>query len=205
MKDLVILTACKDAEHALRGLLSRPAALGIREVTVDYFVHPQKDPGCRCAPDQILASQCSRYHHALVVFDCDGSGEQDPARAQALAEEVESRLATTGWEQRVRVVVIEPELEQWAWSDSPRVDEVLGWGGRSPTLRDWLRHQGYLHGSSTKAQPPKEAMAAALRHVRKPWSSRLFEELGRRVSVERCQEPSFTRLRAILADWFAAS
>ena len=46
MKDLVILVADKDLEHAMKGLLSRPEALGIRAVETDIFVEPQHDPAC---------------------------------------------------------------------------------------------------------------------------------------------------------------
>ena len=34
-KDLVVLAADKDMEYALKGLLSRPQALGIRKIEVD--------------------------------------------------------------------------------------------------------------------------------------------------------------------------
>jgi hypothetical protein len=46
MKDLVILAADKDMEFALRGLLARPEALGMRPVDLDLFVEPDHDPGC---------------------------------------------------------------------------------------------------------------------------------------------------------------
>ena len=46
MKDLVILAADKDMEHAPSGLLARPRALGIRPIAFDVFVHPEHDPGC---------------------------------------------------------------------------------------------------------------------------------------------------------------
>ena len=39
-KDLIVLVADKDMEHALKGLLARPAALGIRSVTRTFwFIH----------------------------------------------------------------------------------------------------------------------------------------------------------------------
>ena len=46
-KDLVVLVADKDMEHALKGLLGRPRALGIREIEADIRVHPRHDP-CVC-------------------------------------------------------------------------------------------------------------------------------------------------------------
>lgn len=41
-KDLIVLVADKDMEHALKGLLARPAALGIRSVNADILVHPHQ-------------------------------------------------------------------------------------------------------------------------------------------------------------------
>lgn len=43
-KDLVVLVPDKNMEASLRGLLSRCAALGLRDVTFDLFVHPERDP-----------------------------------------------------------------------------------------------------------------------------------------------------------------
>ena len=45
-KDLVILAADKDLEHALQGLLARPRALDIRPIAFDVFVHPRHDAAC---------------------------------------------------------------------------------------------------------------------------------------------------------------
>jgi len=39
-KDLVVLVADKNIEFAVKGLLSRPRALGVRPITSDFFVHP---------------------------------------------------------------------------------------------------------------------------------------------------------------------
>ena len=45
-RDLVVLAADKDMEHALRGLLSRHKSLPIRQIAFDIFVHPQHDAAC---------------------------------------------------------------------------------------------------------------------------------------------------------------
>lgn len=202
MKDLILLTACKDAEYAMRGLLTRHRALGIRNIHADYRTHPQKDPGCLNTPELILRSQVNLYRHALVIFDHEGSGAGGQNGGEILERQVEEKLAAAGWSERVRAVVIEPELEQWVWSDSPQVDAVLGWSGRSPALRSWLREKGYLGAGQSKAHPPKEAMESALREVNRPWSSKLFQSLGAKVSVDRCREPSFLRLKGIMQSWF---
>ena len=42
-KDLVVLAADRDIEHALMGLFTRPEALGIRAIETDIRVHPGHD------------------------------------------------------------------------------------------------------------------------------------------------------------------
>ena len=44
-KALVILTADKNAQFALRGILSRHKALHIKSIAADFHVHPGRDPG----------------------------------------------------------------------------------------------------------------------------------------------------------------
>jgi len=44
--DLIALVADADMEAAVRALLSRPSALGIRSITFDVKRHIQRDAGC---------------------------------------------------------------------------------------------------------------------------------------------------------------
>lgn len=200
-RDLVALVADKNVEFALRGLLSRPAALGIRPVAFRVFVHPERDPGCLRKAAAFLRPQTAFFRHALVVFDREGCGKDEQPRTD-LETEVERGLAGAGWDDRAAVVVIDPELENWVWSDSPEVDRVLGWTELLP-VRDWTRSQGFTWSHGKPARP-KEAMQAALRHVRKPRSSALFAALAQRVGLERCHDPAFGKLRACLQRWFPA-
>lgn len=198
MKDLVCLAADKNIEAAVSGLLTRPEALGIRDVTHDVVVHPRRDPGCYHEAHVFLRSFRGGYGHALVVFDraWEGAPSQDAALLESSMRE---RLAADGW---ADVVVIEPELEVWVWSDSPHVDECLGWRGRNPDLRSWLRERALWPAGSIKPPDPKAAVEEALAAVRVPRSSSVYRNLARRVSVQRCSDPSFDRFRARLRDWF---
>lgn len=95
-----------------------------------------------------------------VVFDFHGSGRErsDPL---ALEQDVVQRLEASGWAGRAGVVVLDPELEAWVRSDSPQVDDALGWAGKRPHLRSWLRARGALPDGGGKPDRPKEAMEAA--------------------------------------------
>jgi len=102
-------------------------------------------------------------------------------------------------------VVIDPELEAWVFSESPRVEITFGWTNRPVRLRDALAAQGLWPAGSPKPPDPKAAVQWALRQARTPLSSSLYRALAGRVSFERCQDRSFLRLRKFLADWFGSS
>lgn len=198
MKDLLCLAADKNIEAALRGLLGRPAAIGLRAVSFEVQVHPRRDPGCFHEAHEFLRPFRESYRHALVVFDRDWEGVPAQA-ATALEDAVRARLGGDGW---ADVVVIDPELEVWVWSDSPHVDDCLGWRERNPNLRSWLAQRDLWPAGSAKPRDPKLAVEQALAAVKLPRSSAVYGNLAGRVSVERCTDASFTRLRARLHAWF---
>lgn len=201
MKDLVVLVADKNMEQTVKGLLSRHQSLGICPVSHDTFVHPRRDPGCLNEAHDFLRPLASGYNHALVIFDREGCGREQEG-AEALAEKVKQRLASNGWPERTEVIVLDPELEVWVWSDSPHVAASLDWAGRQPHLRDWLVEKGYWPIDEAKPPRPKEAMEAALRQVRKPRSSAIYLELAQTVSLQGHSEPAFLRFTAALQRWF---
>ena len=203
-KDLIILVADKNMEHTLRGLLSRPPALRIREITFDLYVHPNRDGGCLSQGAEFLRPFVRLYSHALVLFDHEGCGREGDD-SSVLERTLETKLSVSGWEERANVVIIHPELEVWVWSDSPHVEFVLGWQGRNPDLRTWLRERRCELDENGKPLSPKEAMDDALRVVNKAHSSALFNKLAQTVSFERCTDPAFIRLKNILRSCFPAS
>jgi hypothetical protein len=121
MKDLVILVADKHKEHSIKGILSRPQALSIRQIHFDIFVHPHHDPGCLNEGHRFLQSALTQSRHALILFDREGCGRENLTRQQ-LEQIVENNLFRVGWQQAA-VIVLDPELEIWVWNDSPHVAE----------------------------------------------------------------------------------
>lgn len=200
-KDLVVLAADKNLEFAVGGLLTRSAALGVRKISADIYVHPESDPGCLLRAPEFLRPLYRQYGHAMVLLDREGCGQEDQPR-EVLETGLEDRLARLGWSGRAAAVVLDPELEIWVWSDSPEVDRVLGWLGRQPSLREWLRDRRYQMPGSPKPRQPKEALHEALRIVRKHRSSAIYRELAQSVSVERCVDAAFIKLRQTLQRWF---
>jgi len=140
MKDLVILVADKNMEYAIKGILSRPEALSIRQINFYLFVHPQNDSGCLNDGAHFLRTSLSTHTHALVLFYREGCGRENMTRKQ-LEERVEAELYRSGWQQAA-AVVLDPELEIWVWSGSPHVAEILGWRSLQVDLNRWLIKKG---------------------------------------------------------------
>jgi hypothetical protein len=189
-------------EAALRGILGRPRSLGIRDIDFDVRVHPRKDPGCCNEGVAYLRDFAAKYRRALLLFDHEGCGQEETAAIQ-LENQIEERLRGDGWGNRAAAVVIDPELEIWVWSDSPHVDHALGWSNHQPGLRTWLREKGFLADDALKPPRPKETLEAALREVKKPRSSAIYKALAEKVSLTRCTDPAFGKLKTILHVWFS--
>ncbi len=91
------------------------------------------------------------------------------------------------------------------WSESPHVETILGWPRDAQgELRGWLSHRGFLSADRVKPDRPKEALEAVLRHVRRGRSAALYRKLADAVSLERCVDESFVKLRDTLGAWFPA-
>lgn len=203
LKDLIVLTACKNAQFAIQGILGRQQSLSIRSASADAFVHPERDPGCAKNGVDFLRSQVRRYQHAILMFDFEGSGLQE--NPDAVVTRLFGALAASGWGNRAEVILVNPELEAWVWSDSPHVEQVLGWAGRIPSLKSWLVDQGWIAtAEQIKPARPKEAVEAALQEVNVTRSSSLYRELASKVSLQRCTDPAFVRLVTALRKWFAS-
>lgn len=200
-EDLVVLVPCGNMEHTVKGLLSRTESLGIRPVSYRLFKHPERDPGCCLRGADFLRGYADTCKHGLLLFDREGCGRENLSR-EDLEAQVNARLRRSGWDDRAAVVVLDPELEIWVWSDSPHVDGILGWTGRQPTLRAWLVQEGFIEENQIKPSRPKEAMRQALRIVRKPATLAMFQQLAMKVRFRTCQDPAFLKLTNVLRQWF---
>lgn len=200
VKELVILAADKNMEAAIQGILSRSKALGIRPIKPDIYRHPQKDTGCRTDGVDFLSAFADHYRYALLIFDFEGCGEYD-IPASALEQRLRDKLCTL-WHDRAEVIIIEPELDIWVWSDSPHVETVLGWADQKQAMRPWLQNLGFLPAGSIKPERPKEALEAVMMLIKKPRSSTIYSDLAKKVSFKRCTDRSFVKLTNILHAWF---
>lgn len=199
--DLVVLVPDRNTEAAVKGILSRTQALGIREISFDIFIHIERDPGCYRRSHDFLKPMINKYRHALVIFDKAGCGQESRER-EAIEGDVEKGLSISGWEDRAAAVVIDPELEVWVWSESPEVANCLGWESSITDLRSWLTEKGLWPKYSRKPIDPKLAVEQVLRQVKKPRSSAIYKLLAQRVSFARCTDPAFLKFKRIMQHWF---
>ena len=202
MIDLVCLVADRNMREAVSALLLRHQALGIRQITKEILVHPEKDSGCCTRPVEMLDDYRREAEHAMVILDHAWSGV--PAQSGTDLESfIEKKLRLVGMNDWAVPIVIYPELEAWVFSDSPHVAAVLGWAGRSPDLRSALEKRGFWDSGDLKPRDPKAALAWALGVAgMDPISSTYFRQLAERVSVQRCQDRSFLRFKELLQNWF---
>ena len=203
MNDLIVLVPDKNMEAAVGGILDRSKSLGLRQVHHSIQIHPNRDPGCLGQGHDFLRSFAHSYRYGLILFDKEGCGREQESR-EDLESQVEVRLRDSGWDDRARTIVIDPELEVWVWSDSPHLSFALGWKGDLAELRRWLiEHQHWSEGR-LKPDDPKAAMEEILRLNKRPRSSSIYQQLTQKVSLQRCQDAAFLKLKAVLAEWFTA-
>ena len=187
-------------EFAVRGLLTRGPSLGFHDLSIDYYAHPERDPGCFLRGHDFLRPFCRQYRHAMVMLDREGCGRSDwPANAWSRKSKIVWLLpgGASGGCHCPRSRTGNLGVERFTGSGVR-----AGWVGRQPRLADWLRDEGHLTAGQPKPQDPKRAVEEALRIVRKQRSSAIYLHLAQRVSVHRCVYEAFLKFKTLLQQWF---
>lgn len=200
MKDLAILVPDKDIQLGIDNLFSRHQSLNIRQISYEIFVHPLHDPGVCLGAANFLRPFSNQYNYALVFIDHEGSG-QEQTPLDDLASNIKNDIERNGWPGKVEVIVFNPELEVWVWTETNAVAEILGWDSYLE-LKSWLIDQAVWEQNCSKPKRPKKAVEKSLETKRIPRSSSIYGEIGRTVRLDRCQDQSFRKLRSILQNWF---
>lgn len=194
-----MLVADKNMQFAMQGGLDRPESLGTRPISFDFRQHPGRDGGARTNGAQVLALEKARFSHALLVLDHEGSGAGELG-ALALETQLDEQLKST-WSDRAKAIVITPEVDIWMWGSDNKLAEILKWP-RQESIRDWLRDAGFDVTENGKPQRPKESLEAVFRVCKRPRSSAAYQQIAAGISLARCEDPVFLRLRNQLQRWF---
>lgn len=205
IKDLLVLTADTHIRIAVETLLRyRQSSLQISDIDVDVIRHPDSDPGCLTASEKLLNPLRANYRRMMVVFDFDGCGASNIA-PDDIEQNLEQQYYRVGWTpDSVAFIVIAPELETWIFGATYRdIQNVVRWSQSMP-IKDWFETEGFLRVGELKPEDPKAAIDAALNRQRGHISAKLFADLARRVSLNRCQDRAFQKFRSTLQRWFPA-
>jgi len=201
-RDLIFLVADSNMEQTVRGLMSRPRSLGIREgITFDIIRHPRHDPGVFRGAHEYLRNLQNNYRYALVMFDRVGCDKEAGKSASELEAEVEERLQQAGWRDRCAAIALDPELEIWVFARSSHVIEVIANNDEELYGKILVDAEKDLGG---KPIDPKNVMEQLLRKAKIPRSSSLYGELARKVGLESCQDRAFGKFKRVLQEWFSA-
>ena len=202
MIDLVCLVADKSMEAVVGAAIQRHQALEIRPIQAQVLRHPQNDSACYHDPLGLLRGYLAHAKHALVLLDRAWEGVPD-APVEQLEAHVDRQLDSLRVG-RAKTIVIDPELEVWLCRRSPRLDEKLGWHGRSPSLTEVMAKCGLWPQHAAKPTDPKATIERALYMAGKPRSSSTYGEVAAVLGMKDCIDPSFSRFRSTLQAWFPA-
>lgn len=203
MKDLVILTADKNAEYLLRGLIPRlQYSHNIEPLEYDIFSHPRRDPGCYNDGVEFLRAFKGRYKRCLLIFDYEGSGIK--SGHHDAEQELESALTGSGWNQ-AQCIIISPELDKWIFANSNHLPGILGMDGKTYSeLITFLVANSFTFQNG-KPTRPKEALELILKEQRIPRSSSLYKEVASKVTYSNCIDTQFQNLLLILTNNYSPS
>ncbi len=203
-KDLIILAADSTARIMLEQLIVRfPNVLGVSPFSCEILVHPKRDPGCYNFGVNDLTEYEKHFEHCILIFDHEGCGAEHKSPAEIEAE-LEKQLTNGLWPNRNAVIVIEPELENWIWTNSIHTATAMGWEDLA-TLNEWLVAQRWLLPDAAKPSHPKEAMQAAVKQkLRTQIASSTFAKIAQKASFKSCTSPSFLKFKSTITTWFQA-
>ncbi|MCU7794277.1 methylation-associated defense system protein MAD4 [Aeromonas caviae] len=205
----VILVADSNMAATFRGYFKRDRwhlSLGCApfeintDVGADLLVDEGgNDPGVYTKGHELLRPYQNSHLRALVVLDCEWEGS--PGK-DAIVAHITANLVSSGWtEDAVKVIAIEPELENWLWQDKPQVADALGYQGDKP-LRQHLADSGMWPIGLAKPPRPKETAEWVLKQTRKPRSSAIYQKLAEHISIRGCTDAAFAEMHAAFLAWF---
>ena len=154
VKDLIVLVADKNMEYTIRAGLERPESLGVRPITFEILQHIQRDGGVRSTGPELIRLRRRTFTHALVVFDYEGSGAQEPP--DAIEARLDNELRPV-WASDAKSIAIVPELEAWVWGSDNALKPALAWP-HEMNIREWVSAAGFTVSDDGKPDPPERGV-----------------------------------------------
>lgn len=211
MKDLVCLVADGEMEAAVKGFFENPAferKLECKKFTFtpqgDLIKHPRNDPGVYHEAHHYLRGYLETHQYAVVMLDRECGLKLS---ANEMRQDIHANMMSAGWpEDRFHIVVIEPELEAFAWQENTRaLEQALGYQGDEGSLRQWIADQGHWPVGEPSPADPKTALdhiiGSRLSGKRKARSA-VFRNFAKNASLRHCSNDAFGALQLCLQGWF---
>jgi hypothetical protein len=207
MRDCVFLVADKNMQATFEGYLTKESfckSLGCGEFAFDpredlRVAAGDNDPGLFTRGHELLRPFIVSHRHAVVVLDAAWEGAPD---AGVMGENMSKNIQATGWKATdFKVIVIEPELENWIWQRNDHVAQGLGFEDNAAMSEDGDFRAAWPKGQE-KPREPKELLEKLLRKKHIPRSSFIYKRITSSVSVQGCKDKSFLELRDVLKTWF---
>lgn len=208
MRDCMFYVADMNMAEAFKGFLTRQQfhqSLGCGQFSFDPLqdlarAAGQTDGGLWRRAGGLCKGYIQTHRHLAVCLDRDFGGS--PGQTQ-VRQDVEMQLVEAGWNKdQIAVLVIDPELEQWIWQDSPHVESALKHSS-PPSLRQVLQNAGDWPAGQAKPNNPKEVLERLVdQNLRGNRSSTIYSKITSRVSVKSCSDGEFLALQAALLRWF---
>ncbi|HOY68248.1 MAG TPA: hypothetical protein PLP29_15310 [Candidatus Ozemobacteraceae bacterium] len=159
------------------------------------------DPGLFVRAHELLLVYQKSHRYAVVVVDAAWEGSPGAAEIRSKMTE---RLTANGWAaDACRVIVIDPELENWIWQKNVHVARALGFETRDEMLDLVAAVSGWPEGQE-KPSAPKETLETVLRRRKIPRSASLYRRITSQVSIKGCRDRAFSELLQALHTWFPA-
>ena len=98
-----------------------------KNITCKPVLAENYDSGLRVKMIEILRAKkaMTDYKKCLVVFDMYGSGWN--RSLDDLYKKMHTDLRKNGWkEDKIEIIIISPELEQWIWKDYSKIANLAG-------------------------------------------------------------------------------
>ncbi len=207
MRECLFFVADKNMKYALQGFFGRDGfhySLGCAPFALDTnrdirVAAGQNDPGLYTRANLLIQPFRPDYRKVAIILDAKWDGS--PGKA-AIVEKINDHIRSAGWEGKDGLaIVVEPEVDNWLWTDTPHTASILGWPNINK-LRQWLANEGDWPRDAPKPFRPKESAEKALRKTCIPRSSTIYRDIARRVSLKNCQDPSVHELVEALRRWF---
>lgn len=214
MRECLFYVADITIEAVIKAYLRRDGVhhrLGTGQLDIDPDQDVQragllKDPGLWKHGHEAVRGYRPQYKRAIIVLDSDFDGSPG---AGTILDELSANLYRNGWsEDDCRVIVIDPEIENWIWiranTHVERAFEYTPANHGGLRLHEQLEAHDWWQPDEAKPGRPKEAAEWVFDNLsaNQVAPSDCYADIAARISIRGCTDEAFGQLQLLLQTWF---